>query len=661
MSKTGKYQRHVDGLRAVAVLSVVFYHFGYAAFGGGYIGVDVFFVISGYLITRVILDEIKGAGGFQFKRFYIRRMRRLFPAMLATFSSSLIVAAVLFSPEQFQKFGGSLSAAIFSVSNIFFWTESGYFDVNAHLKPLLHTWSLSVEEQFYLFWPALLWFITLKSNRQLLPLIFIMLGIASLAINYIWVLGNFDVDFSSTIFYLTPFRVFEFTIGALAIFAAPLIASKRLFQELGMSAGLLLIGYSTFAFSDKLIFPYYYALVPCLGAFFVIISKESRFIGQVLTNPVSVGIGLISYSLYLVHWPVLIFYEYYSFEPITGIEKITLLAVVASLATLMYFFVEKPFRKNAPTRTNPAPQKSFVLASLSVMAVSGLIGIQIGASSGWSWRQPNALTATTVNEGKKRRFEFTSKGCNLTRLDDPTYCDVNKSQQILVIGNSHEPDGYNAFTTVYKNNPAVNLISFGTFNRCDVQFNDSGPFSKINDRDCAQRVALLNDEVFISSLDGLIYSANIPFAKNQRMTWRILRYLKSINTNFQVVVLGGYINTRRECSELYNRFYSFNACKDPRFISYSPFNEQNNSQIKEDNEIDYLYIDKTRLLCSGGGLESCQVEAHGEPAFYDRHHLSLGFASYLGERIADVYGEALIKAGFPAPTPLVQSARKTPE
>ena len=142
------YQRHVDGLRAVAVLSVIFYHFGQSTFSGGFVGVDVFFVISGYLISGLILGEISGSGNFDFKRFYIRRMRRLFPAMAVTFLASMVCALLLFSPDRLQAFSRSLSAAVFSVSNIVFWMESGYFDAASHLKPLLHTWSLGVAMSF---------------------------------------------------------------------------------------------------------------------------------------------------------------------------------------------------------------------------------------------------------------------------------------------------------------------------------------------------------------------------------------------------------------------------------------------------------------------------------------------------------------------------------
>ena len=140
-----QFQRHIDGLRAVAVLGVLIGHVAPGRLSGGFIGVDVFFVISGYLITNLILNEINQTGSFDFRRFYVRRMRRLFPAMVATFTATLLVAGFLFPPERLQPFGQSLAAAVFSVSNILFWTESGYFDAASHLKPLLHTWTLGVE------------------------------------------------------------------------------------------------------------------------------------------------------------------------------------------------------------------------------------------------------------------------------------------------------------------------------------------------------------------------------------------------------------------------------------------------------------------------------------------------------------------------------------
>jgi len=348
MPSPEKYQRHIDGLRAVAVLSVVFFHYGQSAFGGGFVGVDVFFVISGYLISNLILKEVSSTGDFNFKRFYIRRIRRLFPALAVTLALSLAFAVTLFSPEQLQNYGRSLAAAVFSVSNIQFWMESGYFDNSGHLKPLLHTWSLSVEEQFYLFWPAILWFFARGSSPRRQFTILAILGSVSFALNYLWVNGQFDLEFRATIFYLTPFRIFELVIGGMAIFLPRIIPPGQWLHELLMTTGLTLIAYAVFSYSDLMVFPYLAALAPCLGALLVIVSPGSRIVGALLTNRLAVGIGLISYSLYLIHWPMLVFYEYYTLIPLTQSEYVALFVLSCVLAVLMYFFVEKPFRKNAP-------------------------------------------------------------------------------------------------------------------------------------------------------------------------------------------------------------------------------------------------------------------------------------------------------------------------
>jgi len=219
----------------------------------------------------------------------------------------------------------------------------------------------------------------------------------------------------------------------------------------------------------------------------------------------------------------------------------------------------------------------------------------------------------------------------------------------LVLGNSHEPDGYNAFSQVYANNLDVNLISFGTLNKCEVKFAAGAPYSKISDRDCKPRTALLNDRRFVSTLDGVLMSSNKPFAENNRAVWTILEHLRAVNPDLALVVVGGYLNTVHECADLFNRYGSFESCKDPRYVSYDPIDER--ALASEDSRylMDYLYIDKTKLLCPENTLDSCQVEDNGEPAFYDGHHMTLAFARMLGGKIANGYAQDLIRYGFPAP------------
>ena len=573
--------------------------------------------------------------------------------MAVTFTATFIFAALLFPPERLQPFGLSLAAAVFSISNIHFWTESGYFDVSSHLKPLLHTWSLGVEEQFYLIWPAVLWLFARNANQSRQLYVLAAVGLASFGLNYYWVTGNFDADYASTIFYLTPFRIFELVIGALAIFLMPILMNKRLLHELFMFTGLALITFSVFSYNDDTVIPYLHALPPCIGALLVILSRESRISGYLLTNPIAVWIGLISYSMYLVHWPVLVLYEYYIFDTISRPEAVSLFCLTILLSALLYYFVEKRYRRYSPDRTYSTPQRTFVLSGVGAMLVIAFMGIILQFSEGRVWGNKNVLSVTQISEGKQRRYDLIRPGCNLNRLDNPKYCKMDKPHQILVFGNSHEPDGFNAFASVYEKNNSVHLISFGTLNRCNEQMTETGPVSQITDRDCDKRVALLNDESFTTQLDGIIFSANQPFAGNKITAWSILRHLKNRHNNIPIIVLGGYLNTTHECSELINRFDTYTACKMPEYVSYNPFVEQPEFRSsKPVFDLDYLYIDKARLLCSEeNSLDSCEIRTENEPAFYDQHHLSLSFATLLGQRIVENYSQDLIRAGFPSPEP----------
>ena len=650
MSNPAKYQRHIDGLRAVAVLSVLFYHFRLPLFQGGFVGVDVFFVISGYLITRLILEEIDDSGRFSFKRFYIRRMRRLFPAMAVTFAASTVAAIWLFSPQSLTAFGRSLSTAVLSVSNILFWSESGYFDMDSHMKPLLHTWSLAVEEQFYMIWPALLWFCARDAGHGRRFKVLAALGLASFGLNILWVWGGFDPDYASSIFYLTPFRIFELVMGAMAIFIAPLLPDRRWMHELGMALGLVLIAYAVLAYTSELVFPYYYALVPCAGAVLVILCRQASTVGRILTNPVAVGVGLISYSMYLIHWPLVVFYESYTLTPVNMTESAGLIAVTTGLSILMYFFVEKTLRRRAPSAVNPMPQKAFVLSSSAIMAAIAAMGVYAQVSGGHTWRNAGSLSPATVEAWESGRFQVVRKACNLSRLDKPAHCKLDRPFQVLVIGNSHEPDGFNAFHEIYGSDAVVNLISFGTTNKCKLQMTEQGPVSTVTHRRCDERASQLRDAEFVSTLDAVIYSANQPFSYQRQADWDILNYLRGRKPELPIVVLGGYINTLPTCVELFNRFKNYDNCRNPKYLAYDPIGERGPRPWQADTRnLEYLYIDKTLMLCPSGELDSCEVQVGNAPAFFDSHHLTFPFAKVLGQRIALHYSDELTALGFPQP------------
>lgn len=348
-----KYRADIDGLRAVAILAVILFHLDYSLFKGGFVGVDIFFVISGFLITRNIYFEIKESKSFAFKRFYMRRARRLAPALLFTLFFCSVFSVLLLSPHHLEVFGKSLMAAAGSVSNVLFWSESSYFDVQSNVKPLLHTWSLSVEEQFYFIWPVTLYLFFRIFDKKyfifLLVLFFLLSYLGNVYFEdgfmYFSWLGDAFSNGASTIFYLLPFRIFEFTIGASLIFFEKFSTRSVKLNNILFIAGSVLIFYSISSFSEEIVFPYYNALLPCLGAALIIFSNKSFFSKVLLENRVMIKLGLISYSLYLIHWPMIVFWGYWTFEPLSLSEKPLILVLSVFSASLMYKYIETPFRE----------------------------------------------------------------------------------------------------------------------------------------------------------------------------------------------------------------------------------------------------------------------------------------------------------------------------
>jgi hypothetical protein len=224
-------------------------------------------------------------------------------------------------------------------------------------------------------------------------------------------------------------------------------------------------------------------------------------------------------------------------------------------------------------------------------------------------------------------------------------CRLDRPSQLLFLGDSHEPDGYNSFADIYHDSPDVNLVAFGSFNDCSVQFDVSGPFS--SDGVCSARVATLRDPKFVSLVTGVVLTMNRPYHESAEPIWRVIGHLRAMNPRIAVAVIGGFIIANRDCSEVYSERHSFAACRDPRFVAWSALNER--ASYTPPGDLPYVYIDRMRLLCSDGTLGSCTMEADGEPAFYDMHHLSFGFARYVGQRIASAYGVELRAAGFPEP------------
>jgi len=359
-----KYRAEIDGLRALAVLPVILFHAGFEWFSGGYVGVDVFFVISGYLITSIIISEMVEKK-FSIINFYERRARRILPALFFVMAISLPFAWLWLSPSDLKDFGQSLIAVSTFSSNILFWSESGYFDTAAELKPLLHTWSLAVEEQYYILFPIFLmltWPLGIKWILILLSIVFfISLGVAQ------W--GAYNSP--SAAFFLLPTRGWELLIG---VFAAIYLKNNTHFKSNSLNQVLSLLGfgmivYSIIAFDKTTPFPSLYTLIPTVGTGLLILcSVPKTLIHKLLSLKFISGIGLISYSAYLWHQPLLAFARHRFLGEISELILITLCLISMALAWFSWKFIEAPFRnKKIFTR-----KKVFLFSMVCVVIFTSL-------------------------------------------------------------------------------------------------------------------------------------------------------------------------------------------------------------------------------------------------------------------------------------------------
>lgn len=419
-----KYRAEIDGLRAVAVIPVVLFHAGFEGFSGGFVGVDVFFVISGYLITTIILSE-KEQGTFSLVNFYERRARRILPALFVVMLVSLLFAWLWFYPSDMRDFSESLVAVSTFISNIHFWRESGYWGAANEMKPLLHTWSLSVEEQYYVLFPLFLMLMWRFGKRWILGS-FMVIAVISLALAQ-W--GAYNKPEAN--FFLLPTRGWELAIGAGIAFyflyrkqmIQTLLSHKVVDEMLGF-VGLLMIGYAVYYFNETVPFPSFYALIPTIGTGLVILfASPQTIVGRILSIKIFVSVGLISYSAYLWHQPLFAFARYRSLaEP--SEDLFAILAFLSfPLGWLSWKYVEQPFRKKGIySRTKVF---SFAIAG-SVLFIG--IGLAGHFNDGW------------VNRiDSKIQVKNQSPGCSASEFHSVKVCKLVNGQNNLtfLIGDSH--------------------------------------------------------------------------------------------------------------------------------------------------------------------------------------------------------------------------------
>jgi peptidoglycan/LPS O-acetylase OafA/YrhL len=426
------YRREIDGLRALAVLPVILFHAGFSVFSGGYVGVDVFFVISGYLITSMLITELE-QGDFSIAGFYERRARRILPALFVVMLACLPFAYLWMLPSQLKDFAQSLLAVVFFSSNILFWHEGGYFAPTAELKPLLHTWSLAVEEQYYLLFPIFL-LVLWRFGRQRVFWIVVAVSVPSLVMAE-W--GSRNAI--SANFYLAPTRAWELLAGSICAFMT--VGKAQRSSNVLSAIGLAMIIIAIFAYNENTPFPSVYGLVPVVGtALIVLFAAQGTWVARLLGLRGFVGIGLISYSAYLWHQPLFAFARLRSLTEPSNAMMAALAAASLLLAWATWYWIEQAFRK----RTN-----SLLVTRRSVFAVSGVVGAVFVAfglaghvGNGFERRfDKNVLgLARAENDKAETACNFDlNNGSNLVLKHPQRQClsSSEGSADVMLIGDSH--------------------------------------------------------------------------------------------------------------------------------------------------------------------------------------------------------------------------------
>ncbi|WP_192244298.1 acyltransferase family protein [Mesorhizobium silamurunense] len=444
------YRPDIDGLRAFAVSAVVLFHAGFSTLSGGYVGVDVFFVISGYLITKIVVERVR-AGTFSFSDFYARRARRLFPALFSTIFVTFVCAAFIQGPEDFRSFSGSAAMAILSLSNVYFWMQSGYFDAAATTKPLLHTWSLGVEEQFYLIWPVII------SASVRMGRLALMAVAAFGLISFTACLLAMRFDLTAA-FFLTPFRIFEFACGAALVWAK---TPGRLSSDIAYTTGGLAILYAILQFDAGTSFPGWHAALPTLGTAMMIYGGRNAVAALPLKTAPALLIGRASYSIYLVHWPIVVFWLHATGRDLDTFQGVAAIALSILLGYLLHGFIERPLRYS-----HALQGRRLVTICTSATALIVAPSLHSWATKGWTWRLPEALRGVnSYDMDVLMKYVW----ANDIRLSSNTFKPGRK--HILIVGDSQSAD----FTNILlegNHERNVDIVTY-TFNYgCNIPYAD---------------------------------------------------------------------------------------------------------------------------------------------------------------------------------------------
>lgn len=625
-----EYRREIDGLRALAVIPVILFHAGFEYFGGGFVGVDIFFVISGYLIATIIIKELE-KDNFSISDFYERRARRILPALFFVMIVCIPFAWFWLLPSDMKDFSKSLVAVSFFASNILFWNESGYFDTAAELKPLLHTWSLAVEEQYYLIFPILL-ILLWKAGKRTITTVFGIIFILSLACAQWMAYKN-----PSAAFFLLPTRAWEMLIGAFAALYIPRsehINIGKSKKEICGLLGLSMIFYSIFFFNNSTPFPSLYTLVPTLGALLIIyFSTDDTIVGKILGNKFLVGIGLLSYSAYLWHQPLFAFARHRSVSEPTQFFFLILTAITLALAYLSWRFIETPFRNKLIISRKKIFFYSFT--GTCIFFTCGMIGYKTdGFYKFYFDNRASAVdknflafidydSTETFKVGYRYGTCFYDRDLNSFENYDKNTCLVTSSEKrnYLILGDSHSAHLSEAFRKNFTN---INFLQ-ASASGCRPVLPITGS------KRCTDLIQYIyNDFLPKTRLDGIILSARWGDSDSKSLT-KTINFLERFVP--KIYVIGPTVEYKPALPMLISKLKIYDADDSQEVLNFVDFKRKSLSDILEfeTSSTSATYIPIFDEICT---VSSCKVlTSEGTPLAWDYGHFTIEGADFLIKKL----------------------------